>query len=229
MFDKIFRRVEIKYILDDKEYNTIIDRLSSYIEKDKYYYSTIGNLYFDTDDDDLIIKSIEKPEFKEKIRVRCYGVSNEDSEIFFELKNKYKGIVGKRRYIMSLKEFYNFLDTGEYNQNDQIMNEIVYHLNYYKAYPKIYIAYDRYSYKGIDDDNFRITFDSNLRSRRDNLKLEYGSDGELYFDNPHYIMEVKTLGSMPLWFTRILSEEKIYNKSFSKYGNIYKKEHGVKC
>lgn len=229
MFDKIFRRVETKYVLDEEQYQKIMNKLSGYIEKDKYYYSTVGNLYFDTDNNDLIIKSIEKPEFKEKLRVRCYGVPTMDSDIFFELKNKYKGIVGKRRNVMSLRDFYNFLETSEYNSNDQIMRELVYHLNYYKAYPKIYIAYDRYSYKGKDDENFRITFDSNLRSRRDDLRLESGSDGELYFDTPHYIMEVKALGSMPLWFTKILSEEKIYKKSFSKYGNIYMKECGVKC
>ena len=229
MFDKILRRVETKYVLDEEQYKKILGKLSSYIEKDKYYYSTIGNLYFDTDNDDLINKSIENPEFKEKLRVRCYEVPNMDSDIFFELKNKYKGIVGKRRDVMTLREFYNFLETGEYNSNDQIMKELVYHLNLYKAYPKIYIAYDRYSYKGKDDENFRITFDSNLRSRRDDLRLELGCDGELYFDTPHYIMEVKALGSMPLWFTKILSEEKIYKQSFSKYGNIYKKECGVKC
>ena len=229
MFDKIFRRVETKYVLDESQYQIIMNRISNYVEKDKYYYSTVGNLYFDTDNNDLIIKSIEKPDFKEKLRVRCYGVPDLDSDVFFELKNKYKGIVGKRRNVMSLRDFYKFLETGEYNSNDQIMKELVYHLNYYKAYPKIYIAYDRYSYMGRDDENFRITFDSNLRSRRDDLRLDSGSDGELYVDSPHYIMEVKALGSMPLWFTKILSEEKIYKQSFSKYGNIYMKECGVKC
>lgn len=229
MYDKIFRRVEIKYVLDEEQYQRIQTKISSFVEKDKYYYSTIGNLYFDTANDDLILKSIEKPEFKEKLRVRCYGVPDENSEVFFELKNKYKGIVGKRRNVMTLKDFYKYLETGAYDENDQIMKELVYHVNYYKAYPKIYIAYDRYSYKGKNDENFRITFDSNLRSRRDDLRLDYGSDGELYFDTPHYIMEVKSLGSMPLWFTKILSEEKIYKVSFSKYGDIYKKECGVKC
>lgn len=226
---EIFRRVEKKYLLDEEQYNRLFNRLSDYIEKDKYFESHIGNLYFDTDNNDLIVKSIEKPLFKEKVRARCYGLPNLDDEVFFEIKNKYKGVVGKRRITMKLKDFYNYLDTGSYDDSSQIMKEIDYHLKYYNIKPKIYITYDRHSYKAKDNQYIRITFDSNLRSRRDNLRFELGRDGVYYFDNPHYIMEIKTLGALPLWLTRILNEEKIYPYSFSKYGNIYKKECGVKC
>ena len=85
----------------------------------------------------------------------------------------------------------------------------------------MYVGYDRLSYKGKDDPCLRITFDSNLRSRYDNLRLEFGDSGEKYFDDDIYIMEIKTLDSMPFWLIDALSELKIYPISFSKIGRIY--------
>lgn len=229
MYSKNFKRIEKKYLLTEEEKNEILKRISPYIEKDKYHETTIGNIYFDTEHNDLIIHSIDKPLFKEKIRVRCYGTPTLDDEVFLELKSKYMGVVGKRRVKLTLRELYDFIDNDKYDKNNQIMKEIAYHYKHYQVYPKIYVAYDRKSYKGIEDEGLRITFDSNLRSRRKDLKLESGDYGEEYFETPKYIMEIKTLGSLPLWFIKILTELKIYPKSFSKYGNIYKKESGVKC
>lgn len=228
MYDKIFKRVEIKYLLDEDEKNNLISLLKPYMEKDHYYKSSITNIYFDNKENELIYTSLDKPVFKEKLRVRTYETPNNNGDVFLEIKNKYDGLVGKRRVKISLKDYYDLLNNNK-DVDSQILKEIKYHLDYYKLEPKILIAYDRLSYKGIEDDNFRITFDSNLRSRRDDLKLENGSYGELYFDKPHYIMEVKTLDSLPIWFTKLLSELKIYPKSFSKYGSIYKKECEVKC
>lgn len=224
-----FRRIEQKYLLNEEEKNNLFNIINNYLEKDTYYQSTIENIYFDTKNNDLIIKSIEKPLFKEKVRLRSYNIPNNNDYVFLEIKNKYKGVVGKRRIKITLEDYYKFINNSEFDKNNQIAKEIDYHIKYYNLYPKIFIAYDRLSFKGKKDNNLRITLDSNLRYRYKNLKLEQGSDGKKYFDNPHYIMEIKTLGSLPLWLTNILSELKIYPKSFSKYGNIYKKESGVKC
>lgn len=229
MYNKIFKRVEIKYILTDNEKNKLLKRIKPFIEKDEYYESTINNVYYDTPNNDLIVNSIEKPLFKEKVRIRSYGTPNNESKIFLEIKNKYKGVVGKRRVSLSLNEFYDFINNRNYDESNQIMKEIVYHFDYYNLVPKMFIAYDRKSYKGKDDDSVRITIDTNLRSRNDNLRLEYGNQGKNYFDNPKSIVEIKILGSMPLWLSNILSELKIYPRSFSKYGSIYQKESGVKC
>ena len=223
MYDKIFKRVEIKYLLDEIEMNKLIERIKPYLEEDKFFKSEIANIYFDNKDNELIYTSLDKPNFKEKVRVRTYATPGENDDVFLEIKNKYNGVVGKRRIKISLNDYYAFLN-NESKLDNQILKEIKYHLDYYHLEPKIFIAYDRLSYRGIDDNEFRITFDSNLRSRRDDLRLESGSYGNLYFDEPHYIMEVKTLSTLPLWFTKILSELKIYPKSFSKYGSIYKKE-----
>ena len=228
MYDKIFKRVEIKYLLDEEEVNKLLEKINPYLKEDQYFKSSITNIYFDNDENELIYTSLDKPLFKEKLRVRAYNTPKMEDDVFFEIKNKYNGVVGKRRIKISLNDYYKFINNND-NTDNQILKEIKYHLDYYNLEPKIFIAYDRISYRAKDNSEFRITFDSNLRSRRDDLRLESGDYGELYFDEPHYIMEVKTLDSLPLWFTKILSELKIYPKSFSKYGSIYKKECEQKC
>ena len=131
---------------------------------------------------------------------------------------------------MSLSEYYDLVNNNKFDADNQILKELYYHLKIYDLKPKIFIAYDRICYRSKEDKHLRITFDYNLRSRRNNLKLELGSDGDKFFDKDEkYIMEIKTLNSLPLWLVSILSELKIYPKSFSKYGNIYKKECGKLC
>lgn len=221
----VFKRVEKKYLLSEDLYQKLFEKINNYITVDTYDFSTICNIYFDTDNYLLVNRSIEKPIYKEKVRLRSYGVPKKNSKVFLEIKKKYKGVVGKRRVSAPLKEFYTYFDTGKYpNVDTQIMNEINYCFKFYNLKPKVFLAYDRYSYKGKDDSNFRITFDKNIRSRTDNLYLENGDNGMLLLDKNCYIMEVKTLGAYPLWFARILSELNIYPTSFSKYGNVYKKQ-----
>ncbi|MGN1311682.1 MAG: polyphosphate polymerase domain-containing protein [Bacilli bacterium] len=223
MYDNVFERIEQKYLISKKEKDELFKKINNYIEEDKYFDTTICNIYFDTENNDLIINSIEKPIYKDKIRLRSYGVPGLNSSVFLEIKNKYKHIVGKRRIKLTLNEFYDYVDNGIYDKNNQIMRELDYYIKYYKLVPKIFIAYDRKSYisKG---NNIRMTIDSNLRSRRNNLKLELGDDGTKYFSDDTYILEIKALGSMPLWLVKTLSELKIYPSSFSKYGSIYRKE-----
>lgn len=221
----VFRRVEKKYLLTKDEYKLLITKIKEFIEPDIYEYSTICNIYFDSDDYLLVNRSIEKPIYKEKIRLRSYGIPNKNQKVFLEIKKKYKGIVGKRRISILLNDFYEYIETGTIPKcNKQIMNEIDYCFKLYKLKPKVFLAYDRHSYRAIEDKNFRITFDENIRSRLDNLYFEKGDNGNLLMENGECIMEIKTLGSFPLWFTKILTSLKIYPKSFSKYGNVYKKQ-----
>lgn len=224
MGNNIFRRVEKKYLLTKEQKDNLFDRIWPYIEKDVFYESTISNIYFDNENNDLIINSIDKPVFKEKVRVRSYQLPvTMKSEVFLEIKSKFKGIVGKRRVCITLKEFYDFFEKREY-KSSQIFEEIRYLFDYYDLKPMMFVGYDRLSYKGKDDENLRITFDSNLRSRSSDLRLEYGDSGEKYFDDEMYIMEIKTLGAMPFWLVDALSALKVYPTSFSKIGSIYSKK-----
>ena len=221
----VFRRVEKKYLITEEQYRLLIEMSKEYLEVDTFEYSTICNIYFDTDDYLLVNRSIEKPIYKEKIRLRSYGIPKKNSKVFLEIKKKYKGIVGKRRISVPLREIYKYLDKGIYpNCDKQIMDEIDYCFKLYNLKPKVFLAYDRHSYKGIENPDFRLTFDKNIRSRTCDLYLEDGDSGNLLLEGGEYIMEVKTLGAFPLWFSHILSNLKIYPISFSKYGNVYKKQ-----
>ena len=221
-----FQRVEQKYVLSEKEYKELFNKIKKHIEKDKYYKSTICNIYFDNNSNELIVNSLEKPLYKEKVRIRSYNTPNIDDAVFLELKGKYNGVVFKRRVKVKLEDIYNYIESGitPNVDNKQIMKEIDYVIKRYDLVPKLFLAYDRLSYCDKNNSNFRITFDTNLRSRKDDLRLELGDSGNLFRKKNFYIMELKSLSSIPIWFINILSELKIYPKSFSKYGNIYSKE-----
>lgn len=221
---QIFKRVEKKYILNEKDYNRVFNEVKNYIKPDKYPSYTICNIYYDTDNNELIRTSIEKPKYKEKLRLRSYNIPNLESNVFLEIKKKHNKVVNKRRVSLPLAEVYNYMQTKELPENTQIMKEIDYCFNLYDLKPALFLAYDRTAYTGIEDTNFRLTFDTNIRSRREKMNLELGDHGEHLFDETLYIMEVKALGAMPMWLVQILSKLKIYPGSFSKYGNIYKKE-----
>ncbi len=227
MKNDIFRRIEEKYFISKDQFNTLLTEIKDYIKKDDYYKSNILNIYFDNNNDEILIRSGDKPIYKDKVRLRSYNTPTLNDYVFLEIKSKYKGITGKRRIKMKLSDFYDYINNNKIN-NTQIMEEIDYLFKYYDLKPSYFVGYDRLSFKGIDNPGLRITFDNNLRSRKDNLKLEEGDYGNLFFDDNRLIMEIKTLDSMPLWLTNALSKLKIYPISFSKVGEIYKKEM-VKC
>ena len=223
---EIFRRVEQKYLLSNEQYNTLMLRIKDHLHEDIYFESKILNIYFDTPTYDLIVNSLEKGIYKEKVRLRSYKVPNLLDTVFLEIKSKYEGVVYKRRITLTLQDYYNYLKGIKANySNPQIMKEIDYIFKKYNLVPKYFIGYDRKSYYDKENKYFRITFDENIRSRSKNLKLELGDEGQNLFEDNMIVMELKNLGGIPLWFTKILSELKIYPTSFSKYGNIYKKDY----
>lgn len=224
MNEKTFNRVEQKYLLSNEDYQALFNKIKKYIIEDVFFESKISNIYFDNEQNDLIVYSIDKPIYKDKIRLRSYITPQINDFVFLEIKSKYRGIVGKRRVKMTLKEYYNYINEGVYDSSNQIMKEIDYLIKYYHLKPTIFIGYDRLSYRLKEDKSFRITFDFNLRSRRDNLQLDKGDAGKLYFDDNQVVMEIKSLSSIPLWLIHILSELQIYPATFSKYGRIYQKE-----
>jgi len=221
METETFRRVEKKYLLNDKEYKSIIKIIKKHLKDDPFGKNTIMSLYLDTDDGLLINKSLEKPIYKDKIRIRSYGISKPSSIVYLEIKRKYKGMVAKRRVEMTLKEALEYLKTGKKPIDNQVMNEIDYLIHYYDVHPKITIIYDR---EGYVSDDLRITIDKNIRYRQTDLDLTNGSGGKKLYKDNIYIMEVKALNTMPLWLVDIITSLNIKPVSFSKYGEIYKTE-----
>lgn len=225
MADFIFERIEKKYILNPYQYAKLMLILYRYMELDEYGKHTISNIYFDTEDYALIRKSLEKPVYKEKLRLRAYRIPKDDSDAFIEIKKKYKGVVYKRRIGMKLFKAEDYLYSGICDResfNNQIFNEIDYMKKMYTLFPRVYIAYDRRAFFGKDDPDFRITFDENIVSRSDRLRLGHGSFDRRLLDRDFKLMEVKIQEAMPLWLSKTLSSLEIYSTSYSKYGEYYK-------
>lgn len=219
-----FKRYEKKYLLDEEKYNALQKKLEGKMKVDEYGLSKICNIYFDTDSFYLVRESIEKPDYKEKFRVRSYGIPDKDGKVFLEIKKKYDGVVYKRRIVLPYTEAMDYLEKGiKPKEDSQIFREIDYFLNLYDAKAKVYLAYDRIAMYGAKDSSVRITFDRNIRSRLYDLDLAKGDYGEKLMADGNYLMEVKVSGAMPLWLAKIMSELDIKPVSFSKYGNVYKK------
>ena len=228
---EIFNRYEHKYLLDKQTYEKVITIIESHMELDAYNEGhkpyTIANIYYDTGDDYLIRHSLESPVYKEKLRLRSYGVPGMTSKVFLEIKKKYKGLVNKRRTMIELDEAYDFVKTGEEPEareymNKQVMDEINYFLHVYDLKPKVYLAYDRIAYFEKDNPDLRISFDKNIRSRRYDVHLEDGDYGKKLLDDDMYLMEIKTARAKPLWLTHMLTEFDIKRVKFSKYGTEFK-------
>lgn len=218
----VFKRTEKKYIITLNRRKQLLKLISSQICSDKFGESTVCSLYFDTDDFRLIRNSIDKPVYKEKLRLRSYSTPKADSNVFLELKKKYKGVVYKRRETLKYSDAMNYFNTRSKPVDTQIMKEIDWTINYYNGLePKMFIAYDRTAFYSKEDSNLRITFDKNIRFRNYDLELGKGSYGDLILDSELCVMEIKILNSMPLWLSNALTQLKIYPSSFSKYGTAY--------
>ena len=181
------------------------------------------NLYFDTDNYRLIRRSIEKPAYKEKLRIRSYRKADPDTPVFVELKKKYKGVVYKRRVPLSEKDAVNWICAGNpCTEKTQITDEIDYFLEYYgNLHPTVFLSYEREAYYAKDGTDFRVTFDDHILCRQSNLSLDSDVGGNLILDDGLVLMEIKCSGGIPLWMTQVLSREQIYKTSFSKYGTAY--------
>lgn len=228
---EVFNRYESKYLMDSQSFHEIYTRLLQYMELDEYnkndqFYS-ISNLYFDTDQHSIIRNSLSKPKYREKLRLRAYGVPKQDAKVYLELKKKVFGIVNKRRTGLKLEEAYEFVRTGVEPElapymNKQVIQEIKYFLGRYELQPAVYLTYDRIAMFCKNNRDLRITFDTNIRSRRYDLKLEAGDHGDLIMAQGQWLMEVKAEKTVPVWLAQLLSELGMFRTGFSKYGNEYR-------
>ena len=223
-FQTVFKRYEMKYMLTKEQKEKLLQAMAPYMKLDKYGRTTIRNLYYDTDSYLLIRRSIEKPVYKEKLRIRSYNKATEDSTVFVELKKKYKHVVYKRRMAMTNNDATKWLSGESKLENStQISDEIEYFLNFYKElHPTVFLSYEREAYYSEDGTDFRVTFDDTILCRQSDLSLTADVYGTPIIPDGKVLMEIKCSGGIPLWMTEVLSREKIYKTSFSKYGTAYK-------
>lgn len=220
-----FQRMEKKYLLTQEQREQLYHRVQPYLTMDPYGPSTICNLYFDTEDDRLITASLQKPVYKEKLRLRSYGIPEDDTIVYLEIKKKCKGVVNKRRIDLTLAQARAYAERrAPLPQKSQIAAEIDYFMAFYHPLPKVYLAYDRVALIGKEQSDLRLTFDTGIRRRYDHLDLGAGTQGTLLFTADMTLLEIKVKAAYPLWLTRLLTEMKLYPISFSKYGTVYQQD-----
>ena len=222
-FQTVFKRYEIKYMLTQEQKEKMLQAMEPYMSLDKYGCTTIRNIYFDTDNYQLIRHSIEKPTYKEKLRIRSYGKADPDSTVFVELKKKYQDVVYKRRISLPEAEAMEWVCGGRHCSKDtQISEEVDYFLNYYKTlHPAVFLSYEREAFYSKDGSDFRVTFDDTILCRQEDLSLESEVYGTPILPEGMVLMEIKCSASIPLWMTHVLSNEHLFKTSFSKYGTVY--------
>ena len=219
----VFRRRELKFLLDENQRQIIEQVLKDRMVPDRYGESTICNLYYDTPDFRLIRRSLEHPVYKEKMRLRSYGQVKPGTDVFLELKKKYKGVVYKRRIHVTEEEARSFVEQGTpLHTQCQISREMTYFRDFYATLqPRVYLCYDRQAWYDPNDGGFRITLDRNIRYRTTELTLSHEPSGHMLLKPEETLMEVKAEGGIPLWMTELLSSHRIHKQSFSKYGRAY--------
>jgi SPX domain protein involved in polyphosphate accumulation len=222
-YQTIFQRYELKYLLSTRQKDLLAQVMRPYMALDRFGHSTIRNIYYDTDTYRLIRNSLEKPAYKEKLRVRSYAKANEKSAVFVELKKKYKSVVYKRRIVMPEQQAVDWLGgKGPCPQQNQISREIDYFRSFYETlHPVVCLSYEREAFYSLGGDDFRVTFDENILYREKDLSLETEVYGTPLLQDGKVLMELKTPGGIPLWMTHFLTEQHIRKTSFSKYGTAY--------
>lgn len=222
-YKSVFRRYELKYLLTPSQRDAVLAGIAPYMQLDNYGRTTIRNVYYDTDNYRLIRNSIEKPIYKEKLRMRSYGPVDGDGMVFVELKKKYDGVVYKRRLAVSESVGTDWLCGKSARPCDtQISREIDYFLSFYGSLrPSMFLSYEREAFYEREGGDFRVTFDDNIFCRSTDLSLTCKPYGYSILPPDRVLMEIKCPGAIPLWMVDILSSEKIYKTSFSKYGRAY--------
>jgi len=229
-----FKRHERKYLIKTEMRDEILPILLQHMRPDEYCTDgreyRIHSIYYDTVNHDVIRSNSQGMAYKEKMRVRSYYADNSpDAYVFMELKKKCKGIGNKRRIRLQNKEVAPFAEQGIPPQTDgylsaQVVKELSYYLKMNRVAPAMYVQYDRLALFGKEDSDFRITFDRNIRVRRSCFTFGETPDDELLLPEDTCIMEIKILGAMPLWLSKMLSEKSIFSRGFSKYGVKYRED-----
>lgn len=222
MNNATFQRHEVKYLVTEQQRRFVIRAMEDRMRPDEHGESTICNVYYDTPDFRLIRASLEKPVYREKLRLRSYGPALPEQEVYLELKKKCRDVIYKRRISLPEREAADFLRGQAPAPACQIGREVAYVLQFYgNLNPSVYLSYDRTAYFARDDGDLRVTFDRDIRWRADGLTLTDGPGGEQILPPDQTLLEIKTGGALPMWLVELLREGEIRRTPFSKYGMAY--------
>ena len=226
-----FKRMEKKTTMPVSDVEAFLERILPYMDYDKHNVGgqpyMISNIYFDDVNDNVIRTSVTLPKYKEKLRLRSYGVPTLDTQVFLELKKKLYGVGTKRRAKLPLRDALSYLETGEHPPHlsyidEQVLREIDYYRTHESVVPRIYVSYLRRAFFAKDDANFRVTLDSDILTRRHDLDLTLGRYGKPALSEGKLVLEVKFAGAVPLWFAHVMSDFGLSFHTFSKCGTDFK-------
>lgn len=224
MNQTVFQRYEVKYRITRFQQYQLLELMRGYMVADEHGKSIIQSLYFDTPDFLLARRSLEHPFYKEKLRLRSYGVPKPGDEVFIELKKKFDGVTYKRRLALPCREMNQALLKGVPLTDTQIGHEVDFCRSRYRQLaPSLMLSYRREAWYGKDDRDLRITFDDTVLWRSDSLNLTSGIYGSPLLGTQEVLMEVKVAHAIPRWLVQFLSAHHIYKTSFSKYGTAYQR------
>ncbi|MBR6825245.1 MAG: polyphosphate polymerase domain-containing protein [Oscillospiraceae bacterium] len=233
-YQSCFMRYELKYLLTRPQKEALLKVMEPYMKLDQYGRTIIRNIYYDTPNFRLIRRSIERPLYKEKLRLRSYKQIESEQDVFVELKRKFKKVVYKRRLAMPFREAADWL-RGENLKKPpgQIGDELQCFRSFYgELIPTVFLSYEREAFYALDGSDFRVTMDENILARDHDLSLCSRPYGTALLPESMTLLELKAPGALPLWITKFLTENRIYKVSFSKYGTAYQKllfKGGVFC
>lgn len=234
-----FERYEKKFLLTRQCEKRLLGFLLSELDMEFDSHCSDGgvygiyNLYFDDENSSVIVNSLLRPDFKEKLRIRSYEPVNDLSQpVFLELKRKVSGIVTKRRITLPYSEALEFASSGAmpagYDSYSKMLmlKEFEYYISRKALSPKVMLYYERTALFSKSDPSLRITFDQNITSRRQSLNLNGGQSGDKLLEPDERLMEIKFMHALPKKLCDFLSREKVFMHRFSKYGNEYSRLHG---
>ena len=221
-YQDVFRRYEKKYLVTQQQFNQLARVFLPRMVPDRFAQSTISNIYYDTPDFRLIRRSLDRPPYKEKLRLRTYQAPAADTEVFLEIKKKFDHIVYKRRIGMPYGQAVAYLEGQQEAGHGQIAQEIEwFRAFYHDLRPAMFIYYDRLAIADREQPDLRITFDSGICWRADHLDLVSGTEGRPLLEAGTCLMEIKIPQAAPFWLSRALSEAGVFPTHFSKYGAAY--------
>ncbi len=223
--EECFARVETKYLLTMFQ-TAEMERGLLQLGFGKMHFGSprVQSLYYDTTDHALIRASLERPAYKEKLRLRAYGEPGSLTQSYVEIKKKYNGVVYKRRTTMPLEEAVNALRGGRMpEETGQIGREVQWMMHRYALGPAAVISYDRDAWSCPELPEVRITLDRSLTFRDWEPDLNSREPGIALLPADQRLMEIKTNGAYPLWLTRLLRDTGARRIHFSKYGLAYRR------
>lgn len=230
---KEYSRYELKYLLDQDQYQQLVTTLADYLEPDTHGDEQgsypITSLYYDTVDHKAYWDKIEGHRFRRKVRIRVYGdqIVTPETICFVEIKQRINKTLQKKRVRLPYATAEALCGTGEevtganLSETDrEIIDEVRYLSNTLQLQPACIVSYNRMAFEGSEyDPALRVTFDTNLKGRVHDLSLLSHSYGENDFFVPPgwYIMEVKVNYRVPYWLTELIGRYRCTLRRISKY------------